>query len=132
MVITQPPEKAEHITPIASVGNVFDVAKKATLSLPHNPIHPFRAMLGMLKVKLSSISAATKVTMKCTFDAGGDDVLLPDTEATISQGVTTANKGSAVYSVDIPVVFTATSLYVMCKTDAGTVTIDHVELTWRY
>lgn len=48
-------------------------------------------------------SPPTKVTMRLCADEAGDQVLVPDTEATIVNGVTTATLHSAAYSVKLPI-----------------------------
>lgn len=48
-------------------------------------------------------SPPTKVTMRLCMDPEGDEVLVPDTEATIVNGVTTATKHSVAYSVQLPI-----------------------------
>lgn len=48
-------------------------------------------------------SPPTTVTMRLCMDPEGDEVLVPDTVATIVNGVSTATKHSVAYSVQLPI-----------------------------
>ena len=122
---------ATDTTSIASVGTSFASAKKSTLSVNINYQGTFIGNFQGLYVQLSSISSATKLTMRICTDAAGDNILIPDTEAEIATGITTASKGVAAYGVDLDVYSTTETYYVFYKTDAGTVTIDEATLTYR-
>ena len=74
-----------------------------------------------LVVKVNSISSATALTIRIATDADGDDTFFPDTQATISTGLTTTDSGVVAYSLQLPYVDTAsaaTSFYLIAKTDA--------------
>lgn len=117
-----------------TVNNAFDTAKKATLSLDINYRETFWGYLRGVWVYMSAISAGpapTKITMRICKDAAGDEILITDTEADISTGITVANKGSVVYLLDIPCTLSTETLYLFAKTDTGTVTIDKVVLSWE-
>jgi hypothetical protein len=64
-------------------------------------------------------------------------VLVPDTEATIVTGVTTATTGSVAYSVNLPLFQTLQnpgngSLYLFAKTDAASSTVmAESTITWQ-
>ena len=53
------------------------------------------------------------------------------TESTIETGVTTATDGAVVYKIDLDYIFDSSDIYVFYKTDAGTVSVDAVELTYH-
>jgi hypothetical protein len=128
------PGSTTYSTPIASVGTSFATAKKATLTLPRNPSRNFQTKLGGLWIWVSSIAGgATKLTFRIALDVGGDKLLLTDTEGDIFVGTTTATKGSLVYSfLSLPVDLSINDLYLIAKTDAGSVTIDEVSLSWGF
>jgi len=48
-------------------------------------------------------SQPTKITMRLCMDSFGDEVLVPDTEATIVSGITNATSHSVAYSVKLPI-----------------------------
>jgi len=93
----------------------------------------FRERVEGIRVRLSSVGSATKVTVKVTLDAAGDDIVVPDTEATIANGVTTATKGAVAFAVKLPVYQSASGevgkLYVFVKADAAC-TVDQTTVTW--
>ena len=122
---------ATDTTNIAAVGTSFALAKKSTLSVDTNYQGTFIGNFQGLFVQLSSISSATKLTMRICTDAAGDNILIPDTEAEIAIGITTASKGVAAYGVDLDVYTTTETYYVFYKTDAGTVTVEEATLTYR-
>lgn len=62
----------------------------------------FRGIINGLQVVLTSATSATKVTIRLCEDAAGDIVLVPDTEADLVAGITTASTKCAMFSVDMP------------------------------
>jgi hypothetical protein len=99
----------------------------------------YRGLVEGLHLKLTSPGApsATKVTVRICADAAGDEVLVPDTEATLVAGVTTATVQAAAFAVRLPL-FQALAgpgngtLYVFAKVDnAGTVPVfTQSTVTW--
>ena len=85
-----------------------------------------------LVVKLSaSAGAPTALTVRIATDAAGDNTFFPDTQATVSDAITTANVSTAAYSLQLPYVDTAsaaTSFYLFAKADAGTIDITSADL----
>ena len=93
-----------------------------------------------IHVKLTSPGApsATKVTIRICADANGDEVLVPDTEATLVAGVTTTTVQSAAFSVGLPLFQLLAgpgngNLYLFAKVDnAGTVPVfTQSVISWR-
>ena len=132
MVDTRPLSTEYDGPAITAVGTSFSMAKKALLTLPSNPRENFRSRLGALWVSISSIVTAVDLTMIITTDVAGDAILIPTTTSTFDSNVTTAASGMAVYYINIPVDLPSELIYVVAKTNAGTVTIDSVKLTWEY
>jgi len=62
----------------------------------------FRGIINGLQVVLTSATSATKVTIRLCEDAAGDVVLVPDTEADLVAGITTAGTKCAMFKVDMP------------------------------
>lgn len=92
------------------------------------------AFLDSIAIKLESISGATSITMRLTWDAAGDQIVCPDTEAEISFGLTTATTGYAVYAFELPiygVTSTDETLYVFVKTNTGTANMTQTQLMYR-
>tara|TARA_R100001244_G_scaffold102266_1_gene76207 strand:+ start:73 stop:474 length:402 start_codon:yes stop_codon:yes gene_type:complete len=128
------PGSTSYDTPITAVGNTFSLAKKATFSLPINVARNFQAKLGGLWIWVSAIAGgATTLTFRIALDAAGDELLVTDTEGALFPGTTTALDGSIVYSLNnLPVGLSVDELYLIVKTDAGTVTIDKTQLSWGF
>jgi hypothetical protein len=62
----------------------------------------FRGIINGLQIVLTSATSATKVTIRLCEDAAGDIVLVPDTEADLVAGITTASTKCAMFKVDMP------------------------------
>ena len=95
----------------------------------------YHGMVDAIFVKLRAASTPTKVTIRLCLDANGDEVVVPDTEADLVAGITTAATKCAVFSVGIPIVqlFDATkrNLFLFAKVDSGTATFAQSVITWR-
>lgn len=95
----------------------------------------YHGMVDAIFVKLTAASTPTKVTIRLCLDANGDEVVVPDTEADLVAGITTAATKCAVFSVGIPIVqlFDATkrNLFLFAKVDSGTATFAQSVITWR-
>jgi hypothetical protein len=125
-------KKSSDATQKTSVGTSYATAKKATLALDMPTGFPLNFHLEGVFVQMSSLnSSPTKLTMKLTTDSGGDLAIVTATESDIDTGVTTATDGSAIYKIDLDYIFESSTVYLFFKTDAGTVSIDSVELTYR-
>ena len=128
------PGSTSHDTPIASVGNSFAPTKKATLVLPKNANRNFQVKLSGVWIWMSSVAGgASQISFRLSKDAAGDELLVTDTVGSIFSGTTTAAKGNIVYSLyNLAVDLSESSLYLIAKTNAGTVTIDKVKLSWGF
>lgn len=90
------------------------------------------ARLQALYVHVNTIAAgATTLTVRLTRDAAGNQPWIGDTTATLSTGITTNTQGAITVKIDVDYVHTDANLYVHFKTNAGTCTVDQVELTWE-
>lgn len=126
------------VTSDVAVTNAFDAAKKHEHDLragatPGVAGQRFRERVEAITVRLSAVGSATKITIKVCLDAAGDDIVIPDVEATIATGVSTAAKGAVAYSVKVPLYQSATSeigkLYLFLKAD-NNCTVDRTTITW--
>ena len=96
----------------------------------------FFGVVNGVEILLTGDATPTKATIRITKDAGGDIVIVPDTEADLVDGVTTATTKSAVYKVDLPIRQDLGSagnktLYLFVKVDAGTPTLAGSQLVWQ-
>ena len=93
----------------------------------------FGGHLGSAFVYLNTVAGgATKLTLKLTRDAAGDEAVVTSTQGDIEAGVTTAADGSLAIKIDIPWVFgDGTALYPFFKLDAGTANMVSCIVCWR-
>ena len=119
-------------TAIASVGTTYDTAKKHTLTLGSYPAgSAFRGRLEALTIQVSSISSATELAFQMTTDAAGDLTIASGVGGDLTAGITTATDGALTYVLDFVQAAPVNDIvYVFYKTDAGTVTIDSITITW--
>ena len=95
----------------------------------------FRERLEGIRVRISAVGspAATTITVQVSLDPGGDDIVVPATDATVATGITTSTKGAVAYSVKLPIYQSAAGevgkLYVHLKANHPC-TVDQTTLTW--
>ncbi len=104
--------------------NALTMLRKA-ITLPQKTLIQSSVFINVTDI----LGGSTKITMRITSDAAGDISLVPDTEADISLGLTTATSGSVVYKTDIVVPSPGTTIYVWAKLDAGTANWQTVSVT---
>ena len=120
-------------TDVAAVGSSYNAAKYSSVRL-RTTADPTRvgAILSGVYVKVKTIAGgAAKLSIQISTDVNGDSIIIPSSEADLSTGVTTATVGAAVYDLEIDYVSSSDQIYIWYKTDAGTVTVDSVEVSWR-
>ena len=71
----------------------------------------------------------TKLTLRISPDATGDEMLVPDTQATIANGYTNVTRGGVVYKVDVDAFLSSDFVYWTVKTDAGTADLKSLKIT---
>ena len=121
--------------------NAFGTARthNLTLGLPafQQAAQQWVGILDSVNIHVHAIAAgATKLTVRVTSDAAGNESILPDTEATIALGIGAATTGSVAFSAGVGMTNlnptqTDTTVYVWVKTDAGTCNLKESTLTWR-
>tara|TARA_R100000655_G_scaffold15059_6_gene33562 strand:+ start:251 stop:679 length:429 start_codon:yes stop_codon:yes gene_type:complete len=93
----------------------------------------FRERVEGIRIRLSTVGSATKITLKVCLDALGNDIVVPDVEATIATGIDDTSKGAVAYSVKLPLYQSATGeigkLYLFMKAD-NNCTVDQTTITW--
>lgn len=89
--------------------------------------------LSALYIHVNTIAAgATSLTVRLSTDTAGDNPWIGDSTATLSTGVTTATQGAVTFKIDVDFIKSANDiLYCHMKTNAGTCTVDRIELTWE-
>lgn len=88
--------------------------------------------LSAVYIHVHAIAAgATKLTLRISPDALGDEILVPDTQATIATGYTNTTRGGVVYKVDVDAFLEASTIYWTVKTDAGTATLKEITVTYE-
>jgi len=120
-------------TDVAAVGTSYNAAKYSSVRL-RTTADPTRvgAILSGVYVKVKTIAGgAAKLSIQISTDVNGDSIIIPSSEADLSTGVTTATVGAAVYDLAIDYVSSSDQIYIWYKTDAGSLTVDSVEVSWR-
>lgn len=128
---------SSRVTGAQVLGAAFDLADVHDHDLskglpPYQQEREWYGILDYLHLQLTGAAASTKITIRISRDAAGDDVVVPDTEADLVAGVTTAATKCAAFSIGVPIsqLGTASSLYVFAKVDAGTPTWAASDITW--
>lgn len=92
---------------------------------------PVRARLSALTLNVDNIAGATGLTVRLTRDAAGDVIVIPDTTATFSTGITTASRAGIVIKLDVDYKHTDSILWCHFKTTGGTCNVRTIEFTWE-
>ena len=123
----------------SSVTNAFSGANKTDIELfnciPAVPgavaDTPFQGKLEGLAIRVKSVAAgATKLSIKITVNQVGSSVLIPDTEGTIGFEVGSTTAGAVAFYIGFPYVAPTDEISIFYKTDAGTCTVDGLDLYW--
>lgn len=108
------------------------------VGLPPFAVKPYwLGILDTLTIHVHAIAGGcSKLTVRVTADALGNEAILPDTQATIDIGIGTATTGSVAYSAgagltNVNPTQTDAIVYVWVKTDAGTANLKESTLVWR-
>lgn len=114
------------------VSNAYDATKYAVVSVDIDFRHVYAAHLEGIWVRLTDISGAgvTKVTIKVTSDQNGDIIIIPDTEAELSRGLTTTNSGYGVFKVDLDYI-NGEEMYFFAKVNTGTAKMSLIDVTYQ-
>ena len=90
----------------------------------------FYGTLSALTIYADTLSGAKSFTVRLSEDLDGDKMIVGDTQVGLCLGVTTATMTSSIIQIEIDVAGAWPSK-VWIKTDAGTVNVREVKLTWR-
>lgn len=121
---------------VAAIGTTYDVTKFHLHKLleGRSDQTQFTNEVDGLYVRVTNIAGgAAKITARLCCDPDGDFTFLPDTEAELSIGLTTATTGVAVWDFGLPLkqFFGTSDVYLFIKCDAGTVTLANSCVVWR-
>ena len=107
-------------------------------NLPPFAVKPYwLGILDTVNIHVHAIAGGcTKLTVRVTSDAAGNESILPDTEATIALGIGTATTGSVAFSAGVGMsnlnpTQNDANVYVWVKTDAGTANLKEATIVWR-
>tara|TARA_R100001594_G_scaffold32476_1_gene60351 strand:- start:1639 stop:2052 length:414 start_codon:yes stop_codon:yes gene_type:complete len=127
---------AEDNTDVAAVGTAFNSAKHNEVTLSGGP---FLGRISGIVIQVKSLAGSgdpagpvpSTLTMRLAYEADGDICIVTDTASSIYAGITTATTGTADYRADVDLSIDTGKVYVFCKTNQGTCTIDSVKITWE-
>ena len=110
-----------------NIDNAFGLGKQSDISSGTT----FSGFLEGVIVRLKSVAGgAAKVTVKICHNTNGTGVVIPDTEAEIAFEVGSLTAGAIAIKIDFAHVHTDGTFSMFYKTDAGTATVDQLELYW--
>jgi hypothetical protein len=110
-------------TPMTALNILSNAAQPApAIALPTTGKYPVR--ISAIYLHVHAIAAgATSLIVRLSPDSTGDEILVPDTSATIATGITTATRGGVVYKVEVDAWLETPTVYLSVKTNAGTATL---------
>tara|TARA_R100000734_G_scaffold10842_2_gene8140 strand:+ start:776 stop:1174 length:399 start_codon:yes stop_codon:yes gene_type:complete len=115
-----------------AITNAWDANRSKEIGIDVNGHQAiFTGNIQGVYINCDSIVTAKSITICITKDAAGDNIILPDTLASLSYGKTTVTNGAAVWKVDLDATITNKIVYLHFKTDAGTLNINKIKLVYR-
>jgi hypothetical protein len=120
---------------VSGISNSFDIEKKVEIDLNYSPrTARFIAEVSLISVYCSSLSTSPKadnITIKISEDADCDRYVLTSTQTDLEYGETTATKATGMIKMEVTIALEkADTVYVLVKTNQGTLTIDEVVITY--
>jgi len=130
---------ASQLTGTDGLSTAFGAVRAHNLAdkIPTANARRWVGILETLNLHVHAIAGGcTKLTVRVTSDAAGNESILPDTQATIATGIGTATTGSVAFAAGVGMTNlnptqTDVILYVWVKTDAGTCNLKESTLVWR-
>lgn len=117
-------------TSASSIGTSYDVNKKSTVDMSFSLQDYYLSELNSIQIKLSDLAVSTTaISVKISSDAAGDNIILPDTSASIDRGLTTTTKGSAVIAINAVLYASVENWFIFYKLDAGSGDVDDTILS---
>ena len=120
---------------VSGISNSCDIEKKVEIDLNYSPrTARFIAEVSLISVYCSSLSTSPKadnITIKISEDADCDRYVLTSTQTDLEYGETTATKATGMLKMQVTIALEkADTVYVLVKTNQGTLTIDEVVITY--
>lgn len=131
---------ASQVTTTTAITTAYGTARphNLTAGLPafQQASKQWTSILETLNIHVHAIVNATKLTVRVTADAAGNESILPDTEASIALGIGAVTTGSVAFSAGVGLTnLNATQadsiVYVWLRTDAGTANVVQSTIVWR-
>lgn len=118
---------------VSAIGSSYNINKIISIDMDmFPPTQAFEGYLSMIVVQLSNINACTKMTLRVCRDEEGDAMIITDTQSDIYTGITTATKGTCVFSLNGFVKLAEGShLHCFTKTDTGSCDVDYIEMVYQ-
>lgn len=112
-------------TSCESVGTAYNVSKYSSVSMSYSLKRFYLTELKCIQIKLSNLHSSTStISVQICSDENGDNIILPDTAAAISRGLTTTNSGEAVIAVNCVLYSSIETWYIFYKLDSGSADVD--------
>lgn len=125
-IITQAATTAFH-APVA-----LDLATDLTPDGLPISVTAYPLRVSAIYIQVDTIAGgATSLTVRVSPDSTADQILIPDTSATIATGYTTATKGGVVYKVEVDSFLFSDTVYWTVKTNAGTCNVKSLSITYE-
>ncbi len=121
---------------VSGISNSFDIEKKVEIDLNYSPrTARFIAEVSLISVYCSSLSESAKpdnITIKISEDVDCDRYVLTSTQTDLEYGETTATKATGMLKMQVTIALEkADTVYVLVKTNQGTLTVDEVVITYN-
>lgn len=114
-----------------NIDNAFGLGKQTDLVASGSSFTTgFEGFLESMVVRVKNIAGATKLTIKICHNTNGTAIVIPDTESIIALEVGSVVAGGTAFRINFAQVHPDNTFSVFYKLDAGTATIDAVELYW--
>lgn len=119
-----------------ATADVHEHDMQATMAPLISAKRTFSGIVNGIHVRLTNVVTATKVTIRLCADSSGDFTLVPDTEATLVPGLTTAGSACAAFAVNLPLFQVLGplgngNLYLFAKVDGGSADFAQSCITWQ-
>lgn len=118
---------------VTGISSSFEVGKRIAIDMEmFPPSQCYEGYLSLIVLQMSNINACTEITLRVCRDTTGDAMIITDTKSDIYTGITTANKGSAIFALNAFVKLAeAGDLHCFVKTNTGSCDIDFIEMVYQ-
>jgi hypothetical protein len=93
---------------------------------------PVRARISSIYIQVDTIAVGcTQLTIRVTRDAAGQQIIVPDTTATINTGITTNTAGGIVLKVDVDYKHSDSIAWMHFKTNSASCNVKSIDFVWE-